>query len=78
MNQELLPIIPEEIYELRVPLMSVAHRFVAGSRIRLEVCNADSKLTDRQFYHVYPPDKAGTDTLHHSARYPSCLRLTVL
>jgi len=78
MNQELLPITPGEIYKLRVPLMSVAHRFVTGSRIRVEVCNADSKLTDRQFYHVYPPDKAGTDTLHHSPRYPSCLRLTVL
>jgi hypothetical protein len=78
MNPELMPLTPGEITELRVPLMAVAHRFSAGSRIRLEVCNADSKLTDRQFYHPYAPDKAGTDTLHHGPNHPSRLRLTVL
>lgn len=78
LNDQLLAMAPGEIYELHVPLMPVAHRFAAGSRIRVEISNTDSKLTDRQFYHLYSPDQAGADTIHHSDERPSRLLLTVL
>ena len=78
MNAQLTPLTPGEVYELRVPLMSVSYRFSAGSRIRVEVSNADSRLVDRQFCHVYAPEKAGTDTIHHSTNRPSRLRLLAL
>lgn len=77
LNLELLPLARNEIHELRVPLMAVAHRFAAGSRIRIEISNADSKLTDRQFYHVFTPAQAGTDTIFHALDYPSRLDLLV-
>jgi putative CocE/NonD family hydrolase len=73
-----LPIVPGEIVELRIPLMPTAYRFRAGSRIRLELCNADSPLTDAVFSHPYTPDKVGVDTIHHDAAHPSRLLLPVL
>lgn len=78
LNRELVPLVPGEATELRVPLMAIAHRFAAGSRIRVEVVNADSKLTDLQFYHLYAPSQAGTDTIHHGEQYPSRLELLVV
>jgi uncharacterized protein len=78
MNAQLSPLAPGEVYELRVPLMAVSYRFSKGSRLRVEVSNADSRLFDRQFCHVYAPEKAGTDTIHHSKDRPSRLRLLAL
>lgn len=69
------PLQPGEVYELRIPLMPAAYRFRAGSRIRLEIAGTDSPLTDAQWWHVYTPDRAGTDTIHHSAAAPSHLLL---
>lgn len=72
------PLIPGEVYELRIGLTHLAHRFAAGSRIRLELCCADSTVTDSQFTHVFSPDMIGTDTFHHDDRHPSRLVLPVI
>jgi putative CocE/NonD family hydrolase len=72
------PLIPGQPYELRVELTPLAFRFNAGSRIRLELCCADSTVTDLQFTHVFTPDMVGTDTFHHSAALPSRLLLPIL
>ena len=71
------PLEPGRIYELRVPLVPAAHRFKAGSRIRIEIACADSPITDAVFSHLYTPDTIGTDSIHHTAAYPSRLLLPV-
>ena len=72
------PLVPGEVYELEVPLQPMAYRFKKGNRIRLEIANADSQLTDSLFSHGYRPDKQGTDTFYHDAPRPSRLMLPVL
>ena len=67
------PIDPGKVYELQIAVMPTAHRFASGSRIRLEIANGDSSLTEFVFAHEYAPWKIGCDTIHHSARYPSRL-----
>ena len=46
----------------------MAHRFKQGNRVRLEIVNGDSVVTDVLWTHYYVPSKIGTDTIHHSAR----------
>jgi putative CocE/NonD family hydrolase len=72
------PLKPGQTYELRVPLMPMAFRFAKGTRIRVEIACADSPITDAVFSHHFTPDRAGTDTIHHSAAYPSRLVLPVI
>jgi hypothetical protein len=72
------PITPGEVYRLDVEVMPCAHRFAKGNRIRLEIANGDSPLTDSVFNHPYLHYKVGRDTIHHSARYPSRLLLPVV
>ena len=73
-----LPIVPGDIVELHVPLMPMAYRFQAGSRIRLEVSCADSPVTDAVFSHMYTPEKVGADTFYHDLERRSRLVLPVL
>jgi len=73
-----LPLVAGKIVELRVPLMATAYYFRAGSRIRLELANADSPITDVVFAHLYTPDKVGCDTISHDSAHPSRLVLPVL
>ncbi len=72
------PLVPGEVYKLDLSLTNMAHRFPAGSRIRLELTCADSTITDLQFGHIFTPDMVGTDSYHHSATYPSSLTLPLL
>jgi predicted acyl esterase len=72
-----VPLAPNAVYELEIPLQPMAYRFRAGNRMRLEICNGDSALTDGLFAHAYRPDKAGTDTFYHDAARPSRLVLPV-
>jgi predicted acyl esterase len=71
------PIEPGKIYPFEISLEPMAHRFKKGNRIRLEIVNGDSALTDMLWTHYYQPSKIGTDTIHHSADYPSALTLPV-
>ena len=73
-----MPLEPGRVYEIEVPLQPMAWRFRAGNRIRLEIANGDSQLTDGLFAHAYRPDKVGRDTIHHDAAHPSRLILPVL
>ncbi len=71
------PIEPGEVYRFDIEVMPCAYRFEAGHRIRLEIVNGDSPLTDSIFTHQYLWYKVGADTIQHSAAHPSCLRLPV-
>jgi hypothetical protein len=72
------PIEPGKIYRLDISVEPMAHRFKAGSRVRLEIVNGDSAMTDVLWTHYYTPNKIGADTIYHSAQYSSALTLPVM
>jgi putative CocE/NonD family hydrolase len=72
------PIEPGRIYRLDISIEPMAHRFKRGNRIRLEIVNGDSAVTDVLWTHYYAPHKIGADTIHHSTQYPSALTLPVM
>jgi predicted acyl esterase len=71
------PITPGEIYTFSIEIVTVVHRFRKGHRIRLEIVNGDSPVTDGVWVHPYHQFKVGTDTIHHSAARPSRLILPI-
>ena len=73
-----VPLVPGTVYEVEIPLHPMAYRFSAGNRLRLEIANGDSAITDGLFAHAYRPDKVGTDRYHHDATHPSRLIVPVL
>ena len=77
-HERVTPLNPGSIYKFEIPLQPIAYLFHKGSRIRVEICNGDSPVTDSLFFHFYRPDKIGTDTIYHSAEHPSELILPVL
>jgi hypothetical protein len=72
------PLISGEIYRFDIEVLPIAYLFKKGHRIRLEIANGDSPLTDAVFTHPYPPTAIGTDTIHHDRAHPSCLLLPVV
>jgi predicted acyl esterase len=68
------PLAPGQIYELRVELLPMSFLARTGDRIRLEISNQDSLITDAPMTHFYG-QKVGTDTYHHDRLRPSTLRL---
>jgi len=71
------PIELGKIYRFDISVEPMAHRFKKGSRVRLEIVNGDSAITDVLWTHYFIPSKIGTDTIYHSAEYPSALTLPV-
>jgi len=71
------PIKPGEVYKFEISVEPNAFQFKKGNRIRLEIVNGDSAVTDIIWTHYYAPDKIGQDTLWHSEKYPSALILPV-
>jgi predicted acyl esterase len=65
------------VYRYDISIEPMAHRFRKGSRVRLELVNGDSTITDVLWTHYYSPSKMGTDTVWHTAQYPSALTLPV-
>jgi uncharacterized protein len=72
------PIEPGKVYRFDISVEPMAHRFKQGNRIRLEIVNGDSALTDVLWTHYYLPSKIGTDTVHHSPELRSTLTLPVM
>ena len=73
-HREIEPLEPGRVYELRVELIATSVVVRAGERLRLEISNADTLLTDGMYAHWYGL-KMGTDTYHHTLRFPSRLML---
>ena len=71
------PLVPGEIYRFDISIEPMAYRFAAGHRIRLEIVNGDSPVTELLWTHYYRPDKIGADTIHHDTVRPSVLILPV-
>jgi uncharacterized protein len=72
------PIEPGRIYRFDISIEPMAHRFKQGSRVRLEIAEGDSPVTDVLWTHYFIPSKIGTDTIHHCAEHPSALTLPVM
>jgi len=72
------PLTPGEVYRLEIEVLPASYVFKKGHRIRLEIANGDSPLTDSVFTHPYHPSLTGTDTIHHNAAHPSRLLLPVV
>lgn len=77
-HQKAHPLTPGKVYKIEIPLLAIAYRFRKGNRIRVEICEGDSPVTDNLFFHFYRPDKIGADTIYHDAEHPSELALPVL
>lgn len=77
-HEKATPLNPGSIYKFEIPLQPIAYLFHKGTRIRVEICNGDSPVTDSLFFHFYRPDKIGSDTIYHDADHPSELDLPVL
>ncbi|MGW1564556.1 CocE/NonD family hydrolase [Streptomyces sp. NPDC002144] len=71
------PLHPHQVYRLDIELMPMAHVFKKGHRIRVDIANGDSSVTEGVFSHFYSP-RCGSDTIHHSQQYPSRLALSIL
>ncbi len=72
------PLKPGEVTKFEIRVVSTAHRFKKGNRIRVELANGDSQLTELIFEHEYTPDKMGRDTIHHNAPHPSQILLPIV
>ena len=72
------PIEPGKVYAFAIAVMPTAYRFKKGSRIRLELANGDSQLTEFVFQHDYTPDKVGRDTIYHNPDHPSHILLPLV
>jgi len=72
------PVEPGQVYIFEIEVMPFSNVFKVGHRIRLEIVNGDSPLTDAIFTHQYLYYKVGTDTIEHNAVHPSRLLLPVV
>jgi uncharacterized protein len=71
------PLAPNEVYKFEISLEPMAYLFRKGHRLRLEIVNGDSPISEALWPHYYRPDKIGSDTIHHNAAHPSDLILPV-
>lgn len=71
-------LVPGQVYRLDISLEPTAYVFKAGHRIRLEIVNGDSAITEALWTHLYRPDKRGRDTVHYGPQHASELILPVM
>ncbi|MES2510356.1 MAG: CocE/NonD family hydrolase [Pseudomonadota bacterium] len=55
---------PGTVMRLEIPLRPMAYHFRKGSRIRVEIANTDTPVTEVVWAHIYNPQKIGSDTLY--------------
>lgn len=72
------PIEPGKIYQYDIEVLPCSYVFKRGHRIRLEIANGDSGLTDAVFQHPYHPSQVGSDTIWHDPTNPSRILLPVV
>ena len=72
------PLTPGEITKFEISLEPMAYLIQAGHRLRLEIVNGDSPISEGLWGHYYTPNKIGRDTIYHDAAHPSELILPVM
>jgi uncharacterized protein len=71
------PLEPGKVYRFDIEVWPIAQVFKKGHRIRIEIANADSSMTEGTFTHFYGL-KYGTDTIFHDEAYPSHILFPVM
>jgi len=69
---------PGDVVKLEIELLPFSNVFKKGHRLRLEIANGDSPLTDSLFTHQYSWFKVGRDKIHHDAKHASRLIVPVI
>lgn len=74
---------PGTVYEFTIDLDVTSNVFLAGHRLRLDITSSNFPLWDRNLNTGGDPATETTwqvarQTIHHSARYPSRVRLPVI
>lgn len=64
------PLKPGEVYELKIPMKSMAYVFPAGHRIRVDISSAD-------FHNAWPVSKAAVNAIHRSRAHSSRIVIPV-
>lgn len=72
------PLEPGKIVRLEIEILPFSHVFKKGHRLRLEIANGDSPITDSLFTHQYSWFKVGQDTIYHDASHASRLIVPVV
>ena len=79
------PLEPDKVERIALQLPDVAHTFMAGHRIKIQIQSSMFPLFDmnpQQYIDIYKADKSDflpcTVRLHHSAEYPSNVTLRVM
>jgi putative CocE/NonD family hydrolase len=65
---------PGQVYKFRIEMLPMSFSVRKGERMRLEISNWESAITEAPMTHWYG-QKVGADTYHHNRIHPSCLRL---
>jgi len=71
------PVPVGEVVRYDIEVWPTSYVFHKGNRIRVEIANGDSMITDGLFHHYYA-HRAGTDTIRHDTKYPSHLLMPVV
>jgi predicted acyl esterase len=66
------------VVKLEIELLPFSNLFKKGHRLRLEIANGDSPVTDSLFTHQYSWFKVGRDKIHHDAKHASRLIVPVI
>jgi putative CocE/NonD family hydrolase len=69
---------PGRVYRFDIKVLPISYVFRKGHRIRLEIVNGDSSMTDAVFTHPYHPTMRGTDTIYHGRAFASRLLMPVI
>lgn len=77
-HQDPKPLQKDEIVKLEIEILPFANLFKKGHRLRLEIANGDSPLTDSIFTHQYSWFKVGSDSIYHDTQHASRLLLPVV
>ena len=67
---------PGQVYELKIELLPMSFLVRPGERLRVEISNNDSRMTEGLMWHFYGY-KVGTDAYHADRNYPSRMILPV-
>jgi uncharacterized protein len=72
------PIEPATVYAFEIAIMPTSYRIASRHRLRLEIANADSPITEALFTHEYQLFKIGTDTYHLGGHTPAHLCIPLI
>jgi uncharacterized protein len=71
------PVPPGQIVRYDIEVWPTSYLFRRGNRIRVEIGNGDSMISDGLFHHYYG-HKAGTDRYYHDADHPSHVLMPIV